>query len=260
MDPAIVFLMYHELELPGRSLCRPEAGYVRYVLRLSEFQFQVHSLKQAGWKGWSVSEALTFPASPGVAITFDDGCETDLLSAAPILKEAGFGATFYITAGFLNSPGYLSSQQVRELAALDFEIGCHSMTHPYLSDLQRDRLHGEIAVPKLKLEDITGRPVKHFSCPGGRWNRTVAEVAREAGYKSVATSSNHKNSPRTNLFSLGRVAILRDMNLDTFQGICRAQNLWRLQLKELARSSGKKLMGNSRYDAIRAFLLGERKS
>jgi peptidoglycan/xylan/chitin deacetylase (PgdA/CDA1 family) len=260
MDPTIVFLMYHELELPGRSLCRPEAGYIRYVLRISDFQSQVRSLQQAGWKGWSVGEALTFPSTPGVAITFDDGCETDLLSAAPILKEVGFEATFYVTVGFLDRPGYMSPIQVRELASLGFEIGCHSMTHPYLSDLQRDRLHEEIAVPKLKLENITGRPVKHFSCPGGRWNRTVAEVARDAGYESITTSSNRGNSPGTDFFSLGRVAILRDMNLDTFQRICRAQSLWRLQLKEMARSSGKKLMGNSGYDAIRALLLREKRS
>jgi peptidoglycan/xylan/chitin deacetylase (PgdA/CDA1 family) len=260
MDAALVFLMYHELELPNRALCQGEPGYIRYVLRASDFHSQIQWLKKAGWKGWNVSEALTFPASPGVAITFDDGCETDLLTAAPVLREANFAATFYITLGFLNRPGYLCSSQVQELVRLGFEIGCHSMTHAYLSDLDREGLHKEIVVPKLKLEQITGRPVKHFSCPGGRWNRTVAETAKEAGYESVTTSRNCANSQRADLFSLGRVAILRSTNLDTFHQICRAQNLWRLQLKDLARSAGKKLIGNRGYDAIRALLLKERKS
>ena len=34
----IVFLMYHELELAGRKLCRSEPGYVRYILPLETFR------------------------------------------------------------------------------------------------------------------------------------------------------------------------------------------------------------------------------
>ena len=63
--------------------------------------------------------------------------------AAPILQEFGFGATFYITVGFLGKPGYLSEAQVRNLSSLGFEIGCHSLTHPYLTDLDDSFLHDE---------------------------------------------------------------------------------------------------------------------
>lgn len=256
MQPAIVFLMYHELELPGRAVSQPEPGYLRYVLKQSAFRDQMKSLQSMGWSGLSVSKALTFSSPQSVAITFDDGCETDLLYAAPLLKEAGFAATFYITSGFLGRKGYLSRSQVRELADLDFEIGCHSMTHPYLSDLDLENIRNELKAPKQALEQITGHPVKHFSCPGGRWNQRVADVAREAGYESVATSRNCANSPKSELFSLGRVAILRDMQLDTFLRICRAQRLWRLQLKDFARERGKRILGNSGYDALRTMLLG----
>jgi len=34
----IVFLMYHELELPGRKLSQSEPGYVRYILPLDPTQ------------------------------------------------------------------------------------------------------------------------------------------------------------------------------------------------------------------------------
>src|SRR5271165_3560159 len=97
----IVFLMYHELELPGRPLCQSEPGYVRYILSRDSFQSQIHWLRQKAWRGLSVSEALQYPAGNSVAITFDDGCETDLIAAAPLLKENGCNATFYITTGFL---------------------------------------------------------------------------------------------------------------------------------------------------------------
>jgi hypothetical protein len=34
----IVFLMYHELELPGRALAQQEPGYVRYILAETTFR------------------------------------------------------------------------------------------------------------------------------------------------------------------------------------------------------------------------------
>jgi len=51
----IVFLMYHELELPGRKLVQSEPGYVRYILQVDTFHKQMQSLKNSGVRGLSVS-------------------------------------------------------------------------------------------------------------------------------------------------------------------------------------------------------------
>ena len=106
--PSIIYLMYHELEIQGRGLCSSEPGYERYVLLESEFREQIEFLKAKGCRGLSVGQALTFPegsnSSGNICITFDDGSETDLLAAAPILQQAGFGATFHITVGWLGKP------------------------------------------------------------------------------------------------------------------------------------------------------------
>jgi hypothetical protein len=123
----IVFLMYHELELAGRKLCQSEPGYVRYILPLETFREQMSWLKESGWRGLNVSEALRYPPEPSVCITFDDGCETDLIAAAPVLREFGLNATFYLTAGFVGTPGYLNAGQVRDLDSQGFQIGCHSI-------------------------------------------------------------------------------------------------------------------------------------
>jgi len=235
-----VFLMYHELEKPGRPLCLDEPGYVRYAVRLSDFRLQMESLSHERWRGASVGEATQFrEGQPAVAITFDDGCETDLICAAPILREFSFGATFYVTAGFLGKPGYLSASQLQELSSLGFEIGCHSMTHAYLTDLDDKQLHHEIVESKFRLEQVIGRNVEHFSCPGGRCNERVERVAREAGYRTVATSRIHANCEGSNPFGLGRVAVMQTTSLVAFRDLCRAQ----------------RLMGNSAYDRLRAALL-----
>lgn len=251
----IVFLMYHELEVPGRPLCQPEPGYVRYILPEDSFRAQMSSLAQNGWRGLSCGEALAYPAGSSVAITFDDGCETDLLVAAPILKESSFNATFYITAGFVGKPGYMDPAQLRQLHSFGFEIGCHSMTHPYLDDLGETALRREIVEAGKKLEDMIGSKVNHFSCPGGRWNRRVLELARAAGYKSLATSQARVNSSATNPFFLGRVPVRRNLTETGFRRVCAGKTLWPMRLGDSLRSASKQLMGNTLYDRLRERLL-----
>jgi peptidoglycan/xylan/chitin deacetylase (PgdA/CDA1 family) len=248
-----VCLMYHELELPGRALCHSEAGYVRYIVRMEDFRKQLDALGQVGLQAISVSQMLD--GESGVALTFDDGCETDLIVAAPALQELGFKATFYITVGFLGTRGYLSQQQVRELANYDCDIGCHSLTHPYLTDLDASGLHREVVEAKDSLQQIAGKAVMHFSCPGGRWDPRAAEIARNAGYRSVATSRTGVNTPSTDAFCMARIAVMRDTSLPAFQSLATGRGLWPTQLREATRSAVRKAMGNSMYDKLRSRLL-----
>ncbi|MFZ0418144.1 MAG: polysaccharide deacetylase family protein [Candidatus Sulfotelmatobacter sp.] len=250
-----LYFMYHELETPGRPLCQQEPGYVRYVLTEQSFREQMNWLLQEGIRGLSVSQALTENSSRGIVITFDDGCESDLRVAAPLLKKAGFDATFYVTLGFLGQPGYLEPQQVRELAEAGFEVGCHSMTHAYLDDLDEAGLQREIADAKAQLENILGRTVAHFSCPGGRWTAQVARIAQQAGYRSVATSRIATNRRGTDLFRLARVAVMRGTPLAAYQELCRGKNLWKLQLRDFIRMTSRRMLGNMLYDRLRHLAL-----
>jgi peptidoglycan/xylan/chitin deacetylase (PgdA/CDA1 family) len=253
----IVFLMYHELELPGRKLCQSEPGYVRYILSLDAFREQMQYLRDSGFRGINVSEALAHPSQPSVCITFDDGCETDLIAATPVLREFTFHATFYVTAGFLDTPGYLSTQQLRELYSPAFEIGCHSMTHPYLSDLSDSELKREIADAKIKIEQALSHSIDHFSCPGGRYNQRVLAQAKQAGFKSVANSDFHANTAASNAYELGRIAILRDMTIDQFGAVCHGRGLWKKRLQHITGRVIQRTLGNRTYDQLRATLLGE---
>jgi peptidoglycan/xylan/chitin deacetylase (PgdA/CDA1 family) len=255
--PNIVFLMYHELELPGRAMCQSEPGYVRYIVPEAVFRSQMNWLRQQGWRGLSVGEALKYPAAKSVAITFDDGSETDLIAAAPVLKDIGYNATFYVTSGFLDKTGYMSSAQLRELSSLGFEIGCHSMTHPNLNDLSEAAQCREIVEARLKLEDITGRKVDHFSCPGGRYNATTLRIVRESEYRTLATSHVRANAPGTNPFKLGRAVVMRDTNDTAFQQICTGDGLWKMRLSESTRGLARNVLGNRIYNRVRARLLRE---
>jgi peptidoglycan/xylan/chitin deacetylase (PgdA/CDA1 family) len=250
--------MYHEIELPGRPMCQDEPGYVRYMVSATDFRAQMQVLKDSGLHGLSVSEALASPRYPGVVITFDDGCETDLTAAAPLLREFGFQGTFYVTVGFLGRRGYLSRAQLRELGDLGLEVGSHSMTHPYLTDLSDEQLIDELAGSKRELEQIVGRPIHHFSCPGGRWDQRVVAKAKQASYHSLSTSRASANSARTDPYALGRVAILRGTSLATFRALSKGHGLWTVRLKDAARHSARQLLGNAIYDRVRARVLANK--
>jgi peptidoglycan/xylan/chitin deacetylase (PgdA/CDA1 family) len=250
----IVYLMYHELELPGRAMCLDDPGYVRYIVTASDFRAHMDLLMRSGFRGLSVSEALADPQN-GVAITFDDGCETDLLTAAPMLRDLGFNATSYVTVGFLGKAGYLSRAQVRELSELGIEVGSHSLTHPYLTDLSDDHLARELADSKKELEEITGRLVHHFSCPGGRYDRRVIAHARKAGYQSVANSKALANTKDSDRYELGRVAVMRGMDAATVNSLSKGHGLWSLRAKDAARGLARGVLGNAFYDRFRSRIL-----
>lgn len=253
----MVYLMYHELELPGRVLCQDGPGYARYVLREDEFRAQLSVLNEHGFQGINVSQDRRGDATGrSVVITFDDGCETDLTVAAPLLVSQGFNATFYLVTGFLGRQGYLSDAQAGELAKLGFEIGCHSMTHAYLSSLTERELQVEVAEAKYRLEQVVGQRVDHFSCPGGRWSRKVARVAERAGYRTVATSRVGTNSARSDPFRLARVAILRGLAPTEFVRISSGRGLGLQRFAQSVRSTAQRALGDSRYDWLRGAWLG----
>ncbi len=257
MAPGTAFLMYHELSVPGRATCRPEPGYTRYVVPATDFRTQMKGLADEGWKGRNVTEALANFDGKSVCITFDDGCETDLLSAAPVLKELGFHGTSYITVEFLNRPGYLTHSQVRELSAMGLEIGCHSLTHPYLTDVDDAQLRKETAGAKERLEQIAGVRVDHYSCPGGRWDGRVAAAVKRSNFRTMATSVTSLNFSTTDHFALARLAVLDGVSIDRLLRACRGEGLLLTQMKEKTRDLARRILGNQGYDSVRTLILGK---
>lgn len=254
-----LFLMYHELESSGRPLCSREAGYVRYVVTQEDFRAQLEAIHAAELHGVSVGEALhNFERGMDryVALTFDDGCETDLRTAAPMLRDQGFNATFFIVAGFVGKAGFLSGNQLRELHDSGFEIGSHSMTHRHLSDLADGELREELHASKDRIEQLIGSRVAHLSCPNGRWSPRVAQLAREAGYRAICTSRIDRNSADTDRSNLARLAVMRDTTSGEFSAFVDGSALPRLERKAAMLGVAKRALGNRWYDKLRSLILG----
>ncbi len=256
-SPSTVFLMYHELARPGRPACEDDPGYLRYVVAEGDFRRHLAALKEAGVRGVSVGGALDGSAderAPRVCLTFDDGCETDLIAAAPLLEEFGWGATFYVVAGFVGRRGYLAPAQVRELAERGFEVGSHSMTHRLLTGLGDEEVRRELSESKERLEQWSGRAVEHFSCPGGRWDARVAAAAREAGYRTVATSRVGANGRGSDSFRLARVAVRRGTTESEVVRAARGEGMLARRARAAALDLAKSVLGDAFYQKLHAGL------
>ena len=65
-----------------------------------------------------------------VVFTFDDGGVSFLTKAVPILEKYDFKGVFLVSTKYIGTPGFLTTEQVKELAERGHVIGSHSHTHP----------------------------------------------------------------------------------------------------------------------------------
>jgi len=259
MTKRLATLMYHELSRPGEPLCESDRGYAKYAVDGGLFGEHMQRLATEGFQGVSVSRALAdADDSATVAVSFDDGCATDLTIAAPALARLGFTATSYVTTGFLGRRGFLTPSLLRELADAGAEIGSHAVTHRFLTDLSDSDLTSEVADSRHQLEQIIGRPVTHFSCPGGRFDRRVVDAVRRAGYTSMATSRIGLHEPGGDVFNLPRIVVTAGATAEYVASVSRGQGLATRRLRSAVLDAAKAMLGNRVYVALRAVTFGDR--
>lgn len=131
------------------------------------------------------------------------------------------------------------------------------MTHPYLPDLDAKAQEREIVESKTQLEQILGKSVHHFSCPGGRFDDQVVKTVKRAGYHTLATSRLRMNFGSSDRYSLGRVAVMCDMSDEGLARICRGEGFWKMSLRQSLQDTSKRVLGNRLYDRLRGSLLNQ---
>ena len=135
---------------------------------------------------YSKSAAALLPVPEKlVVMTFDDSTRSHLEVAAPLLKERGFGATFFVTAAWMSDhENFLNWEEMAKLDRMGFEVGNHSMHHIALHDPQPlDVLEREVRDLEAGLEKVgVPKPVS-FSWPGNHFGPAAVNKLREMGYR-----------------------------------------------------------------------------
>jgi probable sporulation protein (polysaccharide deacetylase family) len=102
----------------------------------------------------------------------------DMLNA---LKEAGVNATFFMVGDWVEQFPDLT----QALAADGHELGNHSWSHPYPTQIPAEALSEEIKKTEKLLVDLTGQECKLFAPPYGEWDKEVVLTAAELGYRTI---------------------------------------------------------------------------
>lgn len=104
----------------------------------------------------------------------------------------------------------MTDAQVKKLHSSGIEIGAHTVSHPILSVVDRDRARREIRENKAVLESITGAPVTTFAFPNGRpgqdYRLEHVELVRAAGFKLALSTAWGAAHHESDVFQLPRVA------------------------------------------------------
>jgi polysaccharide biosynthesis protein PslH len=99
-------------------------------------------------------------------------------------------------------------------------IGAHTVNHPLLPAHPREFRRLEISNGRTELQDIIGRPVRHFAYPYGGYDHTTVDILREESFASACTTVDRATTPRSLAHELPRVTV-HDWTSEQFRTMIR---------------------------------------
>ena len=246
----IPILLYH-------TLYERETNRERYAISARNFESQMRYLYDHGFRSLSLddlsmAEQISAVDRKKIAITFDDGNESDYSIALPILKKYGLMAIFFLTVGRVSSHGYLNWRQVTDLNTNGMSIQSHGLTHSFLSDLKNGDLRRELLESKEEIQLKLGKEVKYLSLPGGFGSPIVLKAARDSGYRGVCTSRPGLNLPGQGAPELGifrRIILTKRTSFKDSECIAGGKRSYVLkcQAGDFLKDRFKKILGSKVY-------------
>lgn len=121
-----------------------------------------------------------------LAVTFDDGLEDIYTIAYPFLVNHQIPFTLFIVTDFLDTDGYITSAQLKEMAANPLiTVGAHGVTHDILPGMTTQEKQAEISHSKKRLEDLLHKEISYFAYSHGQFDKECEKLVRKCGYKAA---------------------------------------------------------------------------
>ena len=218
---SIPILTYHHTEQA------PPKGFPMRSLWVtpSSFSTQMRWLSRLGYRGLAMSELMPYlrgeKKGKVVGITLDDGYQSNVSHAVPILKQHGFSATCYVVSGRLGQhnewdaalgmakAALMSGEEMRAWVAAGMEVGSHTCSHADLSRLSLAEARHELLQSKSDLENLLQKPVTQFCYPYGHFSPEHEALVSQAGYEAATTTHRGRACATDRMTALPRVPVVR---------------------------------------------------
>ena len=123
---------------------------------------------------------VVIKGASGVALSFDDGRSDIYSDIYPYLKSRQIPFTIFVTYNLLDTAGYLTKQQLIELADDELvTIGSHCMNHVPLAQQAKEVQYTEIIESKKMLEELLQKPVEYMAYPYGQHNEDTFKIIKD---------------------------------------------------------------------------------
>ncbi len=253
MKPRAALFVFHDI-VPVDALPEVPVTHRPYALVPEELRAFLLAASSAARRAVTVSRVPGELGGAFFGLTFDDGAASDYTEVYPVLRELGLRATFFVVPTLVGTPGHVTWAQLREMVANGMEIGSHSLTHPFLHQLDRAGLAHEYGRSKGILEDRLGAAVRSASLPRGWEPSGLESVLEGLGYRAFCTSRVGWWHPGDRPLAMPRIAVRRGMLIEEFVAILNAEPraLWRLQALETAKNAAKACLGVGGWQRLRA--------
>jgi peptidoglycan/xylan/chitin deacetylase (PgdA/CDA1 family) len=193
---AAVVLQYHHVsdDTPASTSVSP-ARFEWHLEYIADQGFRVVPLQTLVD---ALSAGETFPDRV-VAITFDDGYLSIHETAFPLLKRRGWPFTVFVNSEphDRGQAGFMSWEQLRELARSGGTIANHTASHPHLLDRRdgqneadwREWVESELSGAARRIEQEIGIASRLFAYPYGEFDEALLEIVAGLGYTGFGQQS-----------------------------------------------------------------------
>ncbi len=177
-----------------------EDKYPATSIRLDQFEAHIRELTSGAYTVLPLGEIIRrlrrgedLPDRT-VAITIDDAYQSVYREAWPRLKAAGLPFTLFVATDPVddNLPGFMSWDQIREIAAAGATIGSQSASHLHMPANSPGTNTRDLAKSNARFVAELGKTPEFFAYPYGEAGLAVTKVVRDAGF--VAAFGQHSGT------------------------------------------------------------------
>jgi len=125
-----------------------------------------------------------------VSICVDDAYRSFYDVGMPIIRKYAIPVTLFVNTASVGGRGYMTWDEIIELAAEGVEIENHTDTHPYMIELKkgesysdwRNRIKSDVEKSQQKFAQYLGFSPTVFVYPFGEYSADIVEIIKEIGF------------------------------------------------------------------------------